>query len=89
MHKLNANNTVMVTYGTQDHIVDTNDTSSFALGLAHSMSKRTTVYAAYLDVSDDDENAGTWGYTATGAFSTTVGTDQSASGFTLGLKHTF
>ena len=37
-------------------------TVRMALGYMHNMSKRTMVYAAYMDVSDDNENAGSYGY---------------------------
>lgn len=51
---VNANDTIMFTYGQAEHITTAAaDTDTMVLGYHHSMSKRTAVYAAYADVSSD------------------------------------
>ncbi|MCW8957268.1 MAG: porin [Gammaproteobacteria bacterium] len=53
-YALNANDTLAMTYGSGAHITNAAfDTDSIVLGYIHSMSKRTSVYAAYADVSSD------------------------------------
>ncbi|MCW8910001.1 MAG: porin [Gammaproteobacteria bacterium] len=73
-YKLNDNDTIAFVYGTADNLTDTNDSNGMALGYIHGMSKRTAMYAAYIDRSYDG---------AAKSASSDV------SGFSLGLKHSF
>jgi len=51
---INKNNSVQATVGTAEHATNGDaDTTSFALAYIHSLSKMTSLYVAYGDVSDD------------------------------------
>jgi len=52
------------------------DRSTWAVGFDHNFSKRTKAYVLYTDVDDDRED-------------NPIGSDQSWSGFSLGMMHTF
>jgi len=63
------------------------NSSQWALGYNYSLSKRTNVYAAYADISNDDED-GDYVRTASVADSTNGGNGYQ-NGFQVGLKHSF
>jgi len=51
----NANNAIILTYGTAEHISNSNeDTTGMAVAYNHNLSKMTNVYVAYMDLSSDD-----------------------------------
>jgi predicted porin len=80
---------------TQSKLDDATDDSAgkakqYALGYTYSLSKRTSVYAAYADISNDNEkgNAGKVRRTASVGDSSNGG-DGYQNGFQFGLKHSF
>ncbi len=60
----------------------------WALGYTYSLSKRTNVYAAYADISNDDDGDDYVRTAATGD-STNAATAGYQNGFQFGVKHTF
>ena len=73
-YKMNDNGSILFSYGTSAHITDsTLDSTGFALGYNHKLSKRTSMYGTYLDKSADTAQA----------------SNKDENGFTLGLKHSF
>jgi len=73
-HSLNSNDSILFSYGQRAHeTTETSDSSAFALGYAHSLSKRTSLYAAVADRSADTASA----------------TNLDISGFSLGMRLTF
>ena len=56
--------------------------NQWAVGYVHSLSKRTNVYAAYADISNDDGAAFSVGDASNGG-------DGYQKGFTVGLRHSF
>ncbi|MCU7798763.1 MAG: porin [gamma proteobacterium symbiont of Lucinoma myriamae] len=96
-----GNNTIKLQYATRDEFDDTKGSvdsgdetgaSQWAIGLDHTMSKRTTVYVEYADLSNDDYSSSTsWKTMGNGA---TVGQDssglnQDTDGFGVGIIHKF
>jgi len=72
--KLNNNDSILFSYGQRAHITTaTSDSSAFALGYKHSLSKRTSLYAAWLNRSADTASA----------------TNLDKSGLTMGMRLTF
>lgn len=70
------------------------DASQFSVGYDHSMSKRTTVYALYTQVSNKSSGATTAAYglgnQTTGAVAAAAGfVGQKPTAFSFGMKHTF
>ncbi len=73
-----------------------NDTGAdmWALGLDHHMSKRTTVYAAYATMSNDDNSAGVvWGgghdTDGVSAGTNSIGQFEDSDSFSVGIIHKF
>lgn len=78
---------VHVTYGAlKERDLDDADANSWTLAYTHAMSKRTTAYAAYNRVSNDDAVQ----YNAAGVVNPPAGVFGEDSGlFVLGMRHTF
>lgn len=92
-HKM-GNNTFKAAYAQADDTDAGNDGADYwAVGIDHSLSKRTTVYALYAQVDNDD--AGTYSLVSAPHTSnfTTPGTSMGPGGdidaFSVGIKHNF
>ena len=79
-------------YSQTDNDAKNSDVKSFMLGYQHTMSKRTTLYAAYQHMSNDKFA----NYTPNGRYAdgnkaaTFIGNrDENYSGITMGINHTF
>lgn len=66
---------------------DDGNSKQWALGYTYSLSKRTNIYAAYADISNDDGKNDLVRTTSVG--DNTNGGDGYQNGFQVGLKHTF
>lgn len=86
--------TVMASYNTseaQQSGVRSADSSQWAVGYTYSLSKRTNLYAAYADISNDNEDG-----TTVGKFQRVSSTNDASNagntyqnGFNVGIRHTF
>jgi predicted porin len=96
VHKM-GNITLKAAYGQADDSDrswgDDDGAQFWAIGADYSLSKRTTLYAVYATV--DNENWGDYGLfgqgnpSATGANSCSMGSDCDPSTFSVGIKHSF
>ncbi len=64
------------------------DNNIFAIGYTYSMSKRTTLYATYAHVENDD-NSRSMGIGGAGKLSAAAPLGESADGFAVGIQHNF
>ncbi|MDO9052628.1 MAG: porin [Gallionella sp.] len=88
-YNVSANDAVKLAYANAGSGVSVNTgATQISLGYDHSLSKRTTVYAAYTKLSNDTN--GVYALSANGTGAPTVGgSGAKPSAISLGMKHTF
>jgi predicted porin len=88
-YNVTANDAVKLAYANAGSGVSVNTgATQISLGYDHSLSKRTTVYAAYTKLSNDTN--GVYALSANGTGAPTVGgSGAKPSAISLGMKHTF
>ncbi|MBU1691327.1 MAG: porin [Gammaproteobacteria bacterium] len=86
-------NAINFTYGKAGSTTNTTDNGAkmYALGLNHSLSKRTSAYVVYAKMDNDTNGAYALGLAGTGHGQTVtpVGTGADVSSLSVGMKHTF
>lgn len=81
--------TFSASYSVGKYDVKDTDTKAWQLGYDHNLSKRTTVYAAYMHLANDDAGIARPG-SRYGSFSAvTTDVDENYHGFTVGIRHLF
>jgi predicted porin len=93
-----ANDVIKLAYtkskDTEDSTTTDRGAKQWSLGVTHSMSKRTSVYALYTKLDNDGNSTSGASYVLTAASSsagamTTTGMGSEQSAFSLGMKHVF
>ena len=79
--------TLSVSYSQADNDVKDTDTAGWQIGYDHNLSKRTTVYAAYMRLVNDDAGV-VVPHSRYGSF-TGNSADESYNGVTVGIRHLF
>lgn len=81
--------TISASYAVNRNDLDDANTKGWHIGYDHNLSKRTTVYAAYMGIKNDDFSfvQPQKRFNGNKSFSTVGG--ESYSGFTVGLRHSF
>lgn len=73
---------------TSTTVVNSGDAKQLTVGATYSLSKRTSLYALYTEVSNDTGGTANIGQ-GTGIATVTTSTGGDASGFSLGMNHSF
>ena len=81
--------TISVSYSKANNDIKDTDTAGWQLGYDHNLSKRTTVYAAYMALSNDDAGVARPNGRYDGTAFTAAGANENFKGFTVGLRHNF
>lgn len=86
-----ANGGIAASYAVNKNDADDTDVKAWQLGYDHNLSKRTTVYANYMHIANDDLAKVTpnsrWHNSSTFTSSTAAGEDY--NGFVVGIRHMF
>ena len=81
--------TISASYAKNSNDVNDTDVNAWLLGYDHALSKRTTLYAAYMHIGNDDASSiePPSRFNNTSTFTSSNG--ESYGGFTVGLRHAF
>ena len=81
--------TISASYAKNSNDVNDTDVNAWLLGYDHALSKRTTLYAAYMRISNDDGSSIEPPSRFNNTNSFTSATGENYNGFTVGLRHAF
>ena len=81
--------TISLSYAKNTNDISETNNNAWLLGYDHNLSKRTTLYAAYMNISNDDLSSiePPSRFNNTSAFSSALG--EKYNGFTVGMRHAF